>query len=282
MRFLFLALFMFLATSVSGQEFERQPAPENAQQERASEPAEKNGSISVEAAPADRNSLDAESDHKVEDHSFNHDVRDTQFNQSFWKLEDNMAQAVMAWATVAAVLFSAGATFFLWLTLRETRSIGRAQVRSYIQLDNIDAAYSREASGTEIRIFVYWINTGLSPPRNLTWAIDHCVGPVGDDFDFMLSPTATTGRAVLGAGQRTKDVSHVAERSRELDGFDRGKVPITLFGYVEYNDVFPKTPRHRTEFCVELWRTKGVVIQNYTSNRHNGADEDCLNRSATI
>src|SRR5690606_24652996 len=102
----------------------------------------------------------------------------------------------------------------------------------------------------------------------LVWAIDHRIGMIADDFDFAISDTGTWGRASIGAGQTTRDVSHAI--TRERDAVNR--VGITLFGFVEYDDVFPDCSRHRTEFCIEIWRGKGIDINNYTSARHNGAD----------
>jgi hypothetical protein len=52
----------------------------------------------------------------------------------WWKLlllRETPAQAVMAWASVFAAFVSLLATVLLWLTLRETRLIGQAEVRAY-------------------------------------------------------------------------------------------------------------------------------------------------------
>ncbi|MEW9616803.1 hypothetical protein AB3G45_23635 [Shinella sp. S4-D37] len=208
--------------------------------------------------------------------------------------EINAATQAMAayayWSTAFVGIGTALLFLTLYLTHRAnqgahsavkvTREIGEAQVRAYVEIDDIKTSYEqRSGERAAIRSFVNWINTGQSPTRNLVWAIDHHLGLLPDNFAFVMSETATHGTSTIGAGRTSYDVSHLMDRTG-LDEFDKERLPITLFGYVDYDDVFPDTKRHRTEFCVELAR-KGVAVENSTCSKHNGADDGCFRQPTT-
>ena len=67
------------------------------------------------------------------------------------------------------------------------------------------------------------------------------------------------------------DVSHV----------QNGTKHIYIWGWVEYDDVFPRAPRHRTEFCVKLrvvadieaGEADAIIWDHY--KRFNNADDEC-------
>jgi hypothetical protein len=54
-----------------------------------------------------------------------------------------------------------------------------------------------------------------------------------------------------------------------------------LWGWVEYDDIFTGTTRHRTEFCFQIDRvrlpvTNDFLIEFKPHSRFNAADSDCL------
>jgi hypothetical protein len=73
-----------------------------------------------------------------------------------------------------------------------------------------------------------------------------------------------------------------ASKKKELEVF--------LYGWVEYDDVFEGTPRHRTEYCTQIVVEGDVTIHTLPGNpeqphvpfryqghkKHNGADEECI------
>jgi hypothetical protein len=67
-----------------------------------------------------------------------------------------------------------------------------------------------------------------------------------------------------------------------------GRRRIFIWGWADYNDVFPSTPRHRTEFCYEITvgqdPSTGPIEQSISASqygRHNAADEECQRRPKT-
>ena len=53
-----------------------------------------------------------------------------------------------------------------------------------------------------------------------------------------------------------------------------------FWGWVEYQDVFPDTPRHISMFCVEITDVRGALVQGAEFNwelcsHHNCADDEC-------
>jgi hypothetical protein len=64
-----------------------------------------------------------------------------------------------------------------------------------------------------------------------------------------------------------------------------GRRRIFVWGWADYNDVFPNTQRHRTEFCYEIVIARdpstGPIDQSISTSqyrRHNAADDECDRR----
>jgi hypothetical protein len=134
-------------------------------------------------------------------------------------------------------------------------------------------------------------NSGSTPSRNmlLHGNIDVRYDELPDDFDFpdkweegkprehiptFIGPHADIWMIPLGA--------YVVDLSKVNSGVKK----IYLWGWIDYNDTFPNTERHRTEFCHQIVRVGDInnpvgnplVIQAY--KRHNGADSECYRQPA--
>lgn len=66
----------------------------------------------------------------------------------------------------------------------------------------------------------------------------------------------------------------------------KNKLSFYFWGSIDYNDVFPETPRHRTEYCLQLVvegdpskaATDGIATFRLSTryhHKHNAADDDC-------
>lgn len=120
---------------------------------------------------------------------------------------DGWAQWVMAGTGIGAFFLSGWAVWLLWQTLSatrkavvqtekateaanrtvdETRLIGQAQTRAYVQLDDIDYKWEDVPNfvGRGLRVRVDWRNTGQSPTRSLLRHVGFAYGVAGDAFDF--------------------------------------------------------------------------------------------------
>lgn len=89
-------------------------------------------------------------------------------------------QDMSAWAlgvlyvSMAALIATAIGVVFVWLTLRETRRIGQAQVRAYLQFEPVNVNYLPAMAGDGITISGPLTNRGQSP------AIDVEIGGLVD------------------------------------------------------------------------------------------------------
>jgi hypothetical protein len=112
-----------------------------------------------------------------------------------------------------------------------------------------------------------------------------------DDFDFPSWTTALPQPIMLGPKATTWG-GECTIPINILLAANKGECKIYLWGSVEYNDVFEGTPRHRTEYCVEvrvtgnphLYQDGGqpLVPFIYRGNpRHNGAEDECFHKLTT-
>ena len=66
-----------------------------------------------------------------------------------------------------------------------------------------------------------------------------------------------------------------------LDKIRSGRAHVYIWGWTDYNDIFQRTRRHRTEICFEIIvhgdvRTETCQFSFAQQGRHNGSDEQCL------
>jgi hypothetical protein len=134
-----------------------------------------------------------------------------------------------------------------------------------------------------------WKNAGktrtVRARHHTSWAA--MSAPMANDFAFPDVGTNAKplplliGPGVTAGGHRV-EIPH----QQVLQALE-GRTHLYVWGWCEYNDVFPGTPRHRTEFCVQIERVevadgagppgqRRVSAQFTPLQRHNGADEDCV------
>jgi hypothetical protein len=167
--------------------------------------------------------------------------------------------------------------------------------RAYVFADSHNM---RQAAGDDpLRPFHFttvWKNTGrtrtVRARNHISW--NALKTPLPPDFQFPdlgAHPTAplliAPGAAIIG--QRVDIPHQVIAEAME------GKNHLYAWGWCEYNDVFPGTQRHRTEFCVKLERVeiadapgappgqRRISVQFVPHHQYNGADEDCFKRAQT-
>jgi hypothetical protein len=159
-------------------------------------------------------------------------------------------------------------------------------VKGYAQLPQI----GHDGGVREWAIMPVLHNSGSTPTRHMLTHVsieirDH---DLPDDFDFpdkwpdgeadelknalaFIGPKADIWMPALAV--------HVVD----LDKINSGRKKVYLYGWIEYDDVFPDTERHRTEFCMEIIRVAAdyttpasapIVMRHY--KKHNGADDECF------
>lgn len=151
----------------------------------------------------------------------------------------------------------------------------------------------RQVSGEDpqraFQLTPLWKNAGktrtVRARHHTSWSA--MSAPMANDFAFPDVGTNAKplplliGPGVTAGGHRV-EIPH----QQVLQALE-GRTHLYVWGWCEYNDVFPGTPRHRTEFCALIERLEvadggGTAGQRRISaqftplHRHNGADEDCL------
>ena len=131
------------------------------------------------------------------------------------------------------------------------------------------------------RLSIQWKNSGNTPTRHLRmWTnLSAKTEPIPDDFSF---PDLGTGDIpTFIAPHNTVDSVPLDLSLDDLELLIANNRHIYAWGWVEYDDVFERTPRHRTEFCYKFTaggnpRDPNRMTFNWTThNKYNGADEEC-------
>jgi hypothetical protein len=166
--------------------------------------------------------------------------------------------------------------------------------RALIVVNPVPEIQTTNDSGQQSMWFNFWMeNSGTTPTRDLNGHINWAKGthPLPNDFTFPDVPDRegiTTGEPVmpvltpkskfnLTAGPISKDF---------IEKLYRQEVYLYVYGWVRYNDIFDKTPRHVTKFCYQLLARRGTTrlqtgqegqgLQTViTGTRFNCYDEEC-------
>jgi hypothetical protein len=162
--------------------------------------------------------------------------------------------------------------------------------RPYVFLKDINISLTKNPINEEIQTCTLqpvWENTGATPTRNgrsqVNWK--YFEGNVPEDFDF--ADVDDLGNRILSAdayrplivGPKSTAIAPVINldpailrQVRDLQG------KLLVWGFAEYDEIFPGTPRHRTEFCYQVAVSGSpanhVGFSQY--HRYNGVDGDCM------
>ena len=160
---------------------------------------------------------------------------------------------------------SAFQAVFIWLSFKESQTASVAANKSANALMAAERAYVfvKAFAPVELRTpdalvagwqcIVVWENSGNTPTKDLTTWISWDVfdKPIDDNFTFPdnkreASESSGIGfigpRAQMNVNTFTVSVQDAVELMME-------RKFLYIWGWVEYNDIFPGTPRHKTEFC---------------------------------
>jgi hypothetical protein len=101
---------------------------------------------------------------------------------------------------------------------------------------------------------VIWENSGATPTQNLrmwmSWAT--FTQPIPTDFDFA-DRGDTSQQSITIIPPRGQVTAPIFVLDRELAGaLAAGNLFTYIWGWAEYSDIFPNTPKRRTEFCVQV------------------------------
>jgi hypothetical protein len=165
--------------------------------------------------------------------------------------------------------------------------------RAYVFCERIDANWTADKPSELVRKWsfnVVWRNSGKTPTRwgrncMNTW-VGANVGELPDDFDFADVANAIPADIVIGPNAAMHTWAIELEVGT-LDAIRQGRTHAYIWGWFDYSDVFEDTPRHRSEFCVELQVVGNPVYTEggFKYRRHgafNGFDTECLRSPAPL
>lgn len=192
-----------------------------------------------------------------------------------------------AWAAIAAGRSAKAAEDAVAKSdaiLTHAQEASQRQLRAYVSVSTVDRNFFSGPDFFVMRVNVQWENAGLTPTRNAL-AQGNCKSFPGDipvGFDFPDDPRVHKSANLIGPRQTIK--GPVANVPREaIDNMCAGKTRIFMWGWIEYDDVFVGTSRHRTEYCYEVGfiamlkdGSYHLSFSNYS--RYNAADDDCMKK----
>jgi hypothetical protein len=121
-------------------------------------------------------------------------------------------------------------------------------------------------------------NGGQTPAINVVTNVSCCrlTKPLPDDFAFPNAPEF--GHGIVGPDSELHTLN-VEIRANEFERVDEHEW--YLWGWIEYDDIFSRTRRHRTEFCFEIDRSRlqgsnELWVGFKPLSKFNAADDGCL------
>jgi hypothetical protein len=117
------------------------------------------------------------------------------------------------------------------------------------------------------KLHAKWFNSGSTVANNLAIHInwDHFSDGLPENFDF--PDHGTAGAPPLYLGPKATLLSQPILMPPEIiDAVNQRHIRFFIWGWAEYDDVFDNTPRHRTEFCVELLGSAGDPYVPFAHN----------------
>lgn len=212
-----------------------------------------------------------------------------------WCMTDDWLDAERTIAIFMVIL--AVSTIGLWLATRKLWKASEAGLanleRAFIFVKNISLTVDRDRkvptpSGNVIggqpqsyRIAVNFENSGQTPAVRVVYNFN-CKS-IGEKLlaGFSFPDIAPANRGVLGP-KATLAVRDRSIPAQSISDIVSGKARWFIWGWVDYDDIFDKTDRHRTEFCFEVAGSRlpsgDIFISFPMHDRFNATDKDCLRR----
>ena len=206
------------------------------------------------------------------------------------------------WITIlTAVLAAVALAQFIaaWLQAHWTRAAVKVAKDALTQLERAFVVFKTARSGDAYRdpskagaddvrdeqfipIFVELENSGATPTRQLRAHVSFSeFGPNGlpKGFSYLDTDTGSDPTTFVIGPKATSSMSPFGINFAALERIRDGKTSGYLWGWVEYDDIFADTLRHRTEICMRIAKVTPPIssptIQWSNHNDHNGMDQDC-------
>ncbi len=187
-------------------------------------------------------------------------------------------------ATVGLVLATAG---LIWTAFRQEGHFKRTE-RAFVFLSRWDKqpVVGHDNQIRAWRVYPVFNNSGTTPARKaqLTICFENMKTEMPDNFSFETNDTKRMIPVIIGPNGNVR-TSGVEYDLIDIEHFLKGTEFAYIWGWVDYNDVFSGTERHRLEFCYQVAidptipfnNPERVVVMSY--KKHNGSDDECLRKA---
>jgi hypothetical protein len=196
---------------------------------------------------------------------------------------------------LAALLLSAWAAMGASRAARAARDQARmsreslvSSERAFVFVQNFHAEPVHEPNedGNKLlgwNIFVEWKNSGKTATRNCVQRgyYKEFNRPISGDFDFPNLEVSEYQWTLIGPNASLQSKKYFIAVDK-VSRIRAGELHAYVWGWIEYNDVFQNTPRHRTEYGYKIIAAGAsadhIVIGNTPTPRHNAADKECFHK----
>lgn len=198
-------------------------------------------------------------------------------SQWLWNVTQAVSTVLAALATAWAAVKAGDAANAAQLSARVAQRALTDLERPFVTTSSLNVAY--EADKKVLRAGVSWRNGGNTPAKKCFcyFSIASFFPGELDEFDFRDMKGAPPTKLFVGPGAVINSTTvDLPEASMIMAA--SGAKTIAMWGWIEYDDIFQDTPRHRTEFCSLIRVTvpfHKMPIVPLVYKDHNGMDDDC-------
>jgi hypothetical protein len=154
--------------------------------------------------------------------------------------------------------------------------------RAFVFCERINSHWTAKKENDEIVKWTFipiWKNSGKTPTKRARSQVNTWVDTEELPANFYFTNHANAAPTMIGldATMHGKGLDIPIEMLKKIRG---GESHAYILGWFDYDDVFAKTQRHRTEVCVEIQVTGNPIYKEggFAYRMHgsfNGFDEDC-------
>jgi hypothetical protein len=171
--------------------------------------------------------------------------------------------------------------------LRDIREAMFTSNRAFLFLKKIEWQFIGDKSThtiTRWKFVPHWTNNGNTPTKYMTNRVNYAAfeNPIDLGFEFPEVGSLEVGHTMIGP-RAIMHAAHIDVAAEVLEKVKNEEAHAYIWGWADYNDVFPGTSRHRTEFCFEIMvngdpRAENCQFFFRQHQQYNGTDDQCLRK----
>lgn len=270
-----------LAAQAGASETQRPPDRSQANRSASEASTQANAKVSSEPFPI----VVVESEPQSKDRA-DAEKRSTEHDRLDLLAQEKAADAAHAQVVpnrISAALTVIGTLALLCTLILTQRSLNLSRQTAIAELRAYLGVHSYKAVQRDGRLMLSLLvqNFGNTPAVRLRcgWSImTGPPGPIPTEFSFQTPPDSTQEVGLLTPNGEFNFGPGILSPAK-VAALNEGKVACFIFGWLDYDDTLPNTPRRRLEFCTQVEPSEagdGSDIYRFAATpRHNAMDDDC-------